>query len=335
MSSILSAAWCRRAALIVGLAAILGLFGCAAGISLENTPLPSVSVLTATSVSPSLTPSQSSNSLPLSTAHPTATPLQEIRFAVIGDYGLAGDDLAAVAALVKSWRVDFIITTGDNNYPFGEAETIDENIGQYFHRFISPYEGSYGEPTTRNRFFPSLGNHDWYQPNAQPYLDYFELPGNERYYQFTWGMVDFFALDSDWNEPDGIGKNSIQAAWLKDALAASQARWQLVYFHLPPYSSGDHGPTLHMRWPFNEWGVDAVLTGHDHDYERLQVDGLLYFVNGLGGGARYGFGEISEGSQVRYQARHGAMLVVATHQEITFSFINVDGEVIDSVIHTD
>ncbi|UCD99858.1 MAG: metallophosphoesterase, partial [Chloroflexota bacterium] len=113
---------------------------------------------------------------------PTSTPgPQPLRFAVIGDYG-SGDRMEGdVAALVRSWQPDLVITTGDNNYPDGTAETIDENIGQFYHQFIFPYLGSYGEGAKENRFFPSLGNHDWHAAAAQPYLDYFNLPGNERY----------------------------------------------------------------------------------------------------------------------------------------------------------
>ena len=59
-----------------------------------------------------------------------------VRFAVIGDYGIAGQPEADVAALVQSWNPDIVITTGDNNYPNGEASTIDANIGQYYHQFI-------------------------------------------------------------------------------------------------------------------------------------------------------------------------------------------------------
>lgn len=59
-----------------------------------------------------------------------------IHFAVIGDYGEAGQAEADVAALVDSWDVDFIVTVGDNNYPDGEASTIDQNIGQYYQAYI-------------------------------------------------------------------------------------------------------------------------------------------------------------------------------------------------------
>src|SRR4051812_23828506 len=112
-----------------------------------------------------------------------------IRFAAIGDFGWGGQAPADVARLVASWNSDFVITMGDNNYEEGAASTIDANIGQYYHNYIAPYNGSYGPGAETNRFFPSLGNHDWDTPNAKPYLDYFTLPGNERYYDFVEGPV--------------------------------------------------------------------------------------------------------------------------------------------------
>lgn len=250
-----------------------------------------------------------------------------IQFAVIGDYGKAGPNAEAVAEMVIGWEPDFIITTGDNNYDFGAAETIDQNIGQYYHIFIAPYIGSYGEGAGEdaedNRFFPTLGNHDWYTDDAQPYFDYFELPGNERYYTFTEGTVQFFALNSDYNEPDGFRSNSVQAEWLQDELADSTATWKLVYFHVAPYSSGHHGSNPVMRWPFADWGASAVLSGHDHIYERLEVDGIPYFVNGVGGGAIYALSTPLPKSEFRFNRNYGAMLVTATEMEITFEFYSV------------
>ena len=260
---------------------------------------------------------------------PTATPAT-IRFAVIGDYGLAGDPEAEVASLIKSWLPDFIITVGDNNYPDGEADLIDENIGQYFHEYIYPYQGTYGDGAGVNRFFPSLGNHDWNINHAQAYFDYFELPGNERYYDFVWGPVHFFAIDSDSREPDGVGRSSAQAQWLQESLAASTALWQVVYMHHPPYSSTSEEPVDWIRWPFQEWGADLVLAGHDHYYERLEIGGIPYIVNGLGGGPIYDFGEIYPGSQVRYNDDHGALLVEASATEIILTFENRQGNLIDT-----
>ena len=92
-------------------------------------------------------------------------------FGAIGDFGSDYPSTRAVAKLVKSWNPDFLITLGDNNYPVGAAETLDRNVGQFYHDFIAPYRGRYGMGALTNRFFPSLGNHDWMSHRAQPYLD--------------------------------------------------------------------------------------------------------------------------------------------------------------------
>uniref|UniRef100_UPI0035B0930A metallophosphoesterase family protein n=1 Tax=Promineifilum sp. TaxID=2664178 RepID=UPI0035B0930A len=238
-------------------------------------------------------PSYSPATLPSFVAPPTAG--SGLRFAVIGDYGNASADEARVAALVAGWNPDFVITTGDNNYPDGEASTIDAHIGQYYSAFIGNYQGEYGAGSPVNRFWPSLGNHDWHTMACgaagcrSAYLDYFTLPGNERYYAVDYGLVRLFALDSDPDEPDGVHADSAQARWLQGALAASDACFDVVYFHHPPYSSGKHGSTEHMRWPFAAWGADAVMAGHEHSYERVDVGGAPYFVNGLGGKSLYEF----------------------------------------------
>ncbi len=257
------------------------------------------------------------------------------RFAVIGDYGSGDSNESSVATLVKSWNPDLIITVGDNNYPSGAQETIDQNIGKYYADFIYPYTGAYTHTATTNRFFPALGNHDWYTSNASPYLNYFGLSGNERYYDFIWGAVHFFALDSDPNEPAGISSSGTQATWLRDQMAVSTSCWNLVYFHHAPYSSGPHGsdptdPGRSMAWDFQAWGADAVFAGHDHDYERISVNGFPYFVNGSGGAGLYTFGAPVAGSQMRYNAKHGALRVTATFASLTYEFIAVDGTVVET-----
>jgi tartrate-resistant acid phosphatase type 5 len=253
-----------------------------------------------------------------------------VRFAIIGDYGWTGQPELDVANLVKSWEPEFIITVGDNNYTDGAASTIDPNIGQYYHEFIYPYTGAYGQGAPFNRFFPALGNHDWETPGAQPYLDYFGLPGNERYYDFAQGPVRFFALDSDPREPDGITVTSTQALWLQNRLGATTETWKLVYFHHPPYSSGPHGGTVELRWPYQQWGADAVLTGHDHTYERVVLGGFPYIINGLGGRSITDFGTPVPGSVVRYNADYGAILADASDNSITFQFFSRAGAPVDS-----
>jgi hypothetical protein len=275
--------------------------------------------------------------IPTNTPQPTimqtAAPA-EIRFAVIGDFGSGDLNEASVAKMVHGWNPDIIITVGDNNYPLGAEDTIDAHLGQFYHDYIYPYSGQYGAGAAENRFFPTLGNHDWYTTGAQPYLDYLQLPGNERYYDFVRGPVHFFALDSDGNEPDGTDSNSKQAQWLKAGLAASVSTWNVVYFHYPPYSSGYHGSIGYMRWPFAAWGANVVLSGHDHSYERLSVDGIPYIVNGLGGGEIYDFNTPVAESIVRYNATYGAMLVTATPQQLTFAFYNHHNTLVDSFTET-
>jgi hypothetical protein len=85
-----------------------------------------------------------------------------------------------------------------------------------------------------------------------------------------------------------------------------------------------------MRWPYKTWGADALVAGHAHVYERIETGGLTYFVNGLGGAAKHSFTTPVQGSQVRYAADVGAMLVHANRQAITFQFINRAGSVIDT-----
>jgi hypothetical protein len=254
-----------------------------------------------------------------------------IQFAVIGDFGQSGPNELLVADLVKSWTPDFVITTGDNNYPSGAQSTIDLNIGQYYRSFIYPYTGSYGagSPTKTNRFFPTLGNHDVATSAGKPHLNYFTLPGNERYYDFVRGPVHFFALNSNLSEPSGRSSGSTQALWLKDRLAKSTATWKIVYLHHAPYSSGNHGSQSVLQWPFQAWGATAVLSGHDHHYERIIRDGFPYMVNGLGGKSRYAFKVTVPGSEVRYNADSGAQLVEADDTTLIFKFIDTTGAVID------
>ncbi len=256
----------------------------------------------------------------------------------IGDYGSDYVSNRRVAALVKSWNPHFVITLGDNNYPHGAAATIDRNVGQFYREFIAPYKGRYGQGqgAVTNRFFPSLGNHDWVATNAQPYLDYFTLPGNERYYTFSHGPIQLFCLDSDTHEPDGVTPHSAQGQWLQEGLKSSKAVWKIVYFHHAPYSSGffhgtHTGETARMKWPFHEWGVSAVLAGHDHVYERILTNGLVYVVNGLGGDSKDKFHPVAvSGSVVRYSTDFGALRIDANEGYLLLRFFTWRGQLIDS-----
>ncbi len=159
------------------------------------TPTASPTATATATVTPTSTATATATNTPTPTITPTPTPfsaptpspIPPLVFAVIGDYGLDSQPEDDVATLVHSWSPAFIVTTGDNNYPDGERSLIDDNVGKYYADFIYPYTGVHGPGATENRFFPSLGNHDWNSEDGAPYFDYFTLPGNERYYSFVRG----------------------------------------------------------------------------------------------------------------------------------------------------
>ncbi len=237
-------------------------------------------------------------------------PPPTLRFAVIGDFGTGDGPAGEVAALVASWNVDFILTVGDNNYPSGEVETLDDNVGQFYSAWIHPYQGSYGTGADENRFWPCPGNHDWnYELEWQPYTDYFELPGNERYYELVRGPAHFFCVNSDIHEPDTNAYDGVQGQWLEAALAASTSSWKVVFQHHQAYSSGTYGDDPTRQWPFEDWGANLFFNGHEHDYERLHVGGLTYVITGTGGTGTRSAGTFNTDSQAFWTDRHGAVLV--------------------------
>jgi hypothetical protein len=255
----------------------------------------------------------------------------DMRFAVIGDYGRTNSYAHGTARVATKFAPDFIVTVGDNNYDSGSADTIDPNVGESYHWFIGNYQGNFGGGPKQNHFFPAIGNHDW-TPHGSiaPYKDYFTLPGNERYYDFVQGDIHFFVLDSDVHEPDGVKSDSKQAKWLKAALAGSTSLYNVVYFHHAPYASGDHGDSGWMQWPFKDWGADVVLSGHDHEYERLIEGGLTYVVDGAGAGPTEFGNSFRAGSVARNDTDSGALLVQANDLAMTFEYQLSGGEIVDT-----
>ncbi len=253
-----------------------------------------------------------------------------LRFAAVGDYGTGSLQEGDIAKLIKSWAPEFIITLGDNIYPSEEMDSYDKNVGQFYHEYIAPYKGAYGKGAEINRFFPIPGHLDWDVDQLKPYLDFFTLPGNERYYDFIRGPVHLFMIDSDEREPDGATQTSVQANWLKQQLANEKSAWKIVCVHHAPFTSHRVEDVERMRWPFKKWGADVVLSGFFHIYERLYVDGLTYIINGAGGTWISDFGEIDSRSQVRYNKEFGALMIEASNSYLSFKFINRKGMLIDA-----
>lgn len=264
-----------------------------------------------------------------------AVEAKDISFAVIGDYGTSKESTRRVSEMVKSWKPDFIITTGDNNYEKGLLHSLKENVGAYYCDFIynpdAPEDCRCEGRAAReeqNRFFPSPGNHDYKNKDGNiPYLNYFTLPGHEEYYSFLWGPVQFFSIDSG---SRGQGTPE-QVLWLKEQAAQSTAPFKIVYFHHSPYSEGKHGNEKSMQWNFADWGINAVLTGHDHIYQRIRKKSepqLLYLVNGLGGKSRRSCGvkplDREEFDVFCFDEEYGAMKGVATASSLKLGFYSLD-----------
>lgn len=247
-------------------------------------------------------------------------------FTFVADGGLAGAAQSQVAALAEWINPDALLFGGDNNYTDGSPSTIGTNWAAY-KKFID-----------RNIVFPALGNHDLDTESGHPQLSFFGLPGNGRYYNFRRGQVEFFCIDSGFDtagnlvETDGNTSASVQGAWLQAALAASDATWKVVYLHHAPYtnaSSYSPGNTT-LRWPFETWGADVVLSGHGHNYERLDVSGFPYLVVGTGGAALVGFiASPTTDSQKRYNADFGLLKVTVDRKKILFKFFNTSRQLID------
>lgn len=256
------------------------------------------------------------------------------RVAIIGDYGSGDRREALVATMVNGWGPEAVITTGDNLYPWGLYKDGDKRVGNFYHSYMYPFKGkTCGEPECgsrdkKNRFWPAIGNHDWgnrCDGNLDGYFAY--MPVDKRYYDVEIGDLHLFSMDADCNEErfkdGGLTYSSPQGQWLQMRMKNSTARWKLVVVHTPPYTSDKaHPSSVHMRWPYVQWGATAVLSGHAHNYERvLDEQGFPYFVNGAGGaGVTKFFDKPIEGSMVRYLKNPGAQLVEANSSSIVFKF---------------
>lgn len=196
-----------------------------------------------------------------------------VQFAVIGDSGDGSEGQLAVIEQLGAVPFDLLLHTGDVAYESGKASELTR---QFF--------DLYGPLIRSVPVYPTSGNHEYKTRNAAPYLSAFVLPDNgkdERWYSFDWGPIHFVALDTE-------RMSHAQAAWLDRDLAATDRPWKIVIAHRPPYSSGKHGSSKAFRLWFEalleKHGVQLVLNGHDHHYERVEPqDGITYVVTGGAG----------------------------------------------------
>jgi 3',5'-cyclic AMP phosphodiesterase CpdA len=243
------------------------------------------------------------------------------KFAVLGDTGTGGSDQVAVARQLTSFRArfpfDFALLLGDNLYG-------RESPGDYNRKFEAPYKALLD---AKVKFYAALGNHD--DPNQRNYK-LFNMNG-ERYYTFKPSLtsnVRFFALDSNYMDP-------MQLQWLEKQLAGSGADWKIAFFHHPPYASGRHGSDeilrSHLEPLFVKHGVNVVLTGHEHFYERIKPQrGVQYFVMGNSAKLRRGDIDPTGLTTVGYDEGYGFMLVEIDGDNMHFVTLNEQGKMVDS-----
>ena len=242
-----------------------------------------------------------------------------LKFAAIGDNGTGGRPQYEVARQMENahatFAFDLVIMLGDNMY--GGQTPAD-----FVRKFEQPYASLLKAGVT---FQASRGNHD--RPEQINYAPY-NMNG-QRYYTYVRGNVRFFALDSTLMDRP-------QLAWLDNALGSAREEWKICYFHHPLYSSGGtHGSDEELRAQleplFLKYGVDVVLSGHEHFYERIKPQkGIYYFVSGGAGKLRKGDVGKSSLTAKAYDTGYHFMLAELGKAAMIFQTINQEGRVIDS-----
>lgn len=276
------------------------------------------------------------------------------RFLAWGDSGTGSQtqlDVAARMDLVQP-QPRFALGLGDLVYNSGEWENYDP-------RLFRPYQTLF----RRTTFWATMGNHDIDTENGAPFLDAFYFPttsgapgqpsNSELYYSFDHGMAHFVCLDSESTSTD---PGSAMYDWAEADLADARARgkrWLFVFMHHPPYTKGTHdsdseSSLRNLRADlvplFEAQGVDMVLTGHSHNYERSFLakndailqndlgdytkigspDGTVYLVTGCGG--KTGSGDLDHPLMATsYGNVAGFNTIDVSWEEVHGTFIEKDG----------
>jgi len=184
--------------------------------------------------------------------------------------------------------------------------------------------------------YPALGNHEH---ESSLYFENFELPGNERWYSVDdIEGVNFIVLDtgSALAAATTAAPASSQYQWLESELSSSVSStdFTIVTFHYPLYSTGQHGSDeKHIAADlvplFEQYGVDAVFNGHDHDYERSTVNGIRYIVAGGGGAPLRNQAGSSVYSELYLKSHHFCVLYFNGEGNLIVEVWNDDVELID------
>jgi hypothetical protein len=249
----------------------------------------------------------------------------------IAECGTEGDEATAslLDEVVEQHPDAVVFTTGDNAYPDG---SYDE--------YVECYGPSWGRHKSRTR--PAVGNHEFKQTKAEGYNRYWRAAGGEfdlYYYSYDvaeWHIVvlnsECHRVGCEFNSEDGD-----QVEWLEADLAASDAACTIAIWHHPRWSSGRYSNDADYDtfWEvLHDHGVEIVLNGHDHLYERFEpmnpdgeLDteaGITQFTVGTGGGNLRGFEDLKPHSAAR-ASEHGVLKLTLHSGEYAWDFLPVEG----------
>jgi hypothetical protein len=238
----------------------------------------------------------------------------------------AGDELTG--SLLDLVPGATVATLGDTVYETGTAA-----------EFAACYDTTWGKAKVRTK--PAPGNHDYLTFRAGGYYAYFGPTAGDQfkgYYSYDLGAWHVLVLNSNcgWVACDA---GSPQEQWIRKDLDEHPSVCTLAYWHHPRFSSGaEHGSNLTMvdiYATLYERGVDVVLAGHDHDYERFapldpagavdQARGIRSFVVGTGGRSHYPFGTPLPGSEVRNADTYGVLSLTLRATGYDWRFLTPPG----------
>jgi len=249
-----------------------------------------------------------------------------VAFLAAGDYGVGGSRELSLGLRMKSFEqgspADMLVLLGDNDYTRSPA------------RFRSSWQRSFGWARQRGlRVAGVLGNHDYEVARGRYELGLLGMPGP--YYTRRLGDdAQLFFLDSN-------VITARQTDWLEQTLADSSATWKIAVFHHPPFTCGGHSGDLRVlqRWVplFESYGVQLVITGHDHNYQRFaRRNGVTYVVDGAGAAGLYRLRRCpaSYPRQVKALYEHGFLSVAIEGSRLDVAAIDLRGRVRDHVALT-
>jgi acid phosphatase type 7 len=225
-----------------------------------------------------------------------------------------------------------VLTLGDNQYSDGSLSDFRASYAPTWGRF-------------KGRTHPTPGNHEYHTPGADGYYDYFGARAHRAsngMYSVNIGRWHVVSINSG----RGVISDG-QLRWIRRNLGRDRHRCELAFWHHPRWSSGTtHGsdPGMGSLWKVL-WrhGVDVVLNGHEHNYERFKLmnpagrwaprAGIREFVVGTGGRGHYALGPAIRGSQKRIDDRFGVLRMALHPRSYRWRFVAADGAVLDRGRH--